>query len=151
MLAEPKGKRGRTDSAWSDSVSPALHVRHADTALALISRAQLDGLSRSQGCKAEQALVPDPAPLLTRFCRVVSAKGSDRRRLAGKQVKTDMSCARSNSALLPSPIGNGEAVHRLHELALLTNFSRFHPPCIFCLCNHVRCKLMIIQLGLELE
>ncbi|KAK9841804.1 hypothetical protein WJX81_004164 [Elliptochloris bilobata] len=51
MLAEPKGKRVRTDSAWSDPVSPALHI------------------------------------------------------------KTDMSCARSSSALLPSPIGNGTLRH----------------------------------------
>ncbi len=36
MLAEPKGKRGRTDSAWSDSASPALHVRHIDMALTIL-------------------------------------------------------------------------------------------------------------------
>ena len=50
------------------------------------------------------------------------------------QVKTDMSCARSNSALLPSPIGNGEAAHRLHAIAL----SQAHLSFALCLasCAH---------------
>ena len=74
MLAEPKGKRGRTESAWSDSASPALHVRHSDTCLALVLPEQLDGLSHLQGCRAGQAVVHDPALLHTTYADSVIAK-----------------------------------------------------------------------------
>ena len=78
MLAEPKGKRGRSESAWSDSASPALHVRHIDTALAFVLPKQLKACLDCKDTKQGRHLY-----LMQRHCDHTYAKWSVQKALTG--------------------------------------------------------------------